>query len=370
MMCKVKDNMNNKGLNFNKIYIEVTNICNFNCNFCVYDLMKREKGFMDLNLFKKIVNEITENGNYQIVFFHLMGEPLLHPDILEMLNYASKKTSRQDLVTNASTLDSEKKIRNLFDTGLTNINISFYNKTQHDFVMRNANLSFNSYLKIIKNIIKTKYKYRYDTNIQLYFFNRNILDINTLSDPIPNLEEIDAVKNNIHYWRQFLFDLKESYGYNIDILPYADEIGHKDMMTWHQIKLCRDFEIILKPFHQWFYSQNPRYKKAILGKCWIVLEQDELAILWNGDVVLCCLDYDGKTKIGNIKDTSIQKIITSNKMKEVKRKFQLGIIPFERCKYCLGGNTYPKWILKQILTVVGNTRPMRSIYPRLHRKFF
>lgn len=374
MRCEVKDNMNKnkkikKKFYFNKIYIEVTNICNFNCNFCVYNLMKREKGFMDLDLFKKIVTEISENGNSQIVFFHLMGEPLLHPDIIEMLNYASKKTSRQDLVTNASTLDSEKKIRDLFDTGLTNINISFYNKTEHDFIMRNANISFNSYLKIIKNIIKTKYKYGYDTDIQLYFFNRSIQSNSLLSNSIPKLEEIDAVKNNIQYWRHFLFNLKEIYGYNIDILPYVDEIRHKDMIIWHQIKLCRDFGIILKPFHQWFCSQSPHYKKAILGKCWMVLTQDELAILWNGDVVLCCLDYDGETKIGNMKDTSVQKILTSNKMKEVKRKFQLGIIPFERCKYCLGGNTYPKWIIKQILTYAGNTRPIRSIYPRLHRKF-
>jgi len=96
-------------INYNEIFLEVTNICNFNCLFCTYDLMKRKQGFMDVKLFKRLIDEISKSKKVEKVLFCVMGEPLLHPHIMDMISYTTKKISRQILITNSSMLQSEKK---------------------------------------------------------------------------------------------------------------------------------------------------------------------------------------------------------------------------------------------------------------------
>jgi len=102
-----------------------------------------------------------------------------------------------------------------------------------------------------------------------------------------------------------------------------------------------------------------------LGKCGLVSAHDQLAILWNGDVVLCCGDFEGATKVGNVRDKTLQDVIDGDKMNEVERKFKAGVIPFELCKTCLGGQTYRECFKNQIGTYIVNFKQIRSIFNKL-----
>jgi len=62
---------------FKKIYLEVTNNCNLDCSFCIGN--KRNKKFISKEEFKIILDKVEGYTNY--LYFHVMGEPLLHPDI-------------------------------------------------------------------------------------------------------------------------------------------------------------------------------------------------------------------------------------------------------------------------------------------------
>ncbi len=62
---------------FKKTYIEITNICNLSCDFC--PKTTRPAQFMSRELFEKILGKIK--GNSKHLYFHVMGEPLLHPEI-------------------------------------------------------------------------------------------------------------------------------------------------------------------------------------------------------------------------------------------------------------------------------------------------
>ena len=61
---------------FERIYIEVTNVCNFKCQFCPYSVMKRRRGYMSLDLLEKILDEISSFRRRPCILFHLMGEPV------------------------------------------------------------------------------------------------------------------------------------------------------------------------------------------------------------------------------------------------------------------------------------------------------
>ena len=72
---------------YKKVYIEITNNCNLNCDFCIKN--QRKNKFMTKEEFNTILNKLEGITNY--LYFHILGEPLLHPNITEFLESASKK---------------------------------------------------------------------------------------------------------------------------------------------------------------------------------------------------------------------------------------------------------------------------------------
>ena len=79
-----------------KFYIEITNNCNLDCSFCIKNT--RKSMFMSEENFKIILSKLKNNTNY--LYFHVMGEPLLHPLINEFINIASSNNYFVNITTN------------------------------------------------------------------------------------------------------------------------------------------------------------------------------------------------------------------------------------------------------------------------------
>ena len=91
-----------------EVRVENTNHCNASCVICPREKMTRPKGFMSIDLFRRIVDECT---NHHIKEMHLQGfgEPFLDKDIFDRIRYAKERNiGRTFLVTNGSLL---QKIR-------------------------------------------------------------------------------------------------------------------------------------------------------------------------------------------------------------------------------------------------------------------
>ncbi|MEM9512771.1 MAG: radical SAM protein, partial [Cyanobacteria bacterium P01_E01_bin.48] len=74
-----------------RLHVEVTNICNFKCEFCPDAIMERRRGHMDFGLLERILDEVAERKLANIVTFHLMGEPLIYPHIFEAIAMAVER---------------------------------------------------------------------------------------------------------------------------------------------------------------------------------------------------------------------------------------------------------------------------------------
>ena len=85
---------------FKKIYIEITNICNLNCSFCPKNA--RLKRYMTVAEFDKITTDILPLTD--TVCLHLMGEPLLHPNIEKIFEICKQKKLKIFLTTNGTLL--------------------------------------------------------------------------------------------------------------------------------------------------------------------------------------------------------------------------------------------------------------------------
>lgn len=90
-----------------RIEIELVSDCNLKCTYCPRHFVNDLTGYIDLDLFKKIVDE-AEKYPKTIFVLHRRGESMLHPKFNEMLNYISGKFSEVQMATNATKLTEEK----------------------------------------------------------------------------------------------------------------------------------------------------------------------------------------------------------------------------------------------------------------------
>ena len=128
---------------FKKIYVEITNNCNLNCDFCIGN--KRDKKFIDIDTFNTLLDKLDGYTNY--LYFHVMGEPLLHPKINELIDIASKRFNI-NITTNGYLIDRIKDNKNIRQINISlHSNDEKYNTSLDDYM----NKIFDSVDELSKN---------------------------------------------------------------------------------------------------------------------------------------------------------------------------------------------------------------------------
>lgn len=120
-------------MKFKRIYIEITNVCNLNCEFC--EPHKRENRFMKIEEFEKVLDKISDFSSY--IYLHVKGEPLLHPNVDEFIKTAHKKGFAINLTTNATLLEHHLNITKY----LRQINVSFHATNNEKILKITKNIS-------------------------------------------------------------------------------------------------------------------------------------------------------------------------------------------------------------------------------------
>ncbi len=91
----------------NRVYVEVTNRCNLDCRICIRKVWDDQPGIMSLKSFQKIVKDIQCFNPVPGIFFGGFGEPLSHPDIIEMIKQSKDIGAQTALITNGTLLSGE-----------------------------------------------------------------------------------------------------------------------------------------------------------------------------------------------------------------------------------------------------------------------
>lgn len=85
---------------FKRAYVEITNVCNLKCSFCPGTV--REKKFITTEEFRHIAAQVRRYTQY--LYLHVMGEPLLHPELGQLLDIAEELRFRVLITTNGTLL--------------------------------------------------------------------------------------------------------------------------------------------------------------------------------------------------------------------------------------------------------------------------
>lgn len=258
---------------FKYVYIEITNVCNLNCTFCKGS--KRPKDFMSVDSFKEILDKIK--GYTKYINLHVLGEPLMHPEIDDILRLAEENNFKVNITTNGKLLDD---------------NVDVINKCKS---VRQVNISLHSFNNIsdIKDLIEVVDKIRKDCYISLRLWN--------LKSKNNNDEVINLLSNH-----------------------YNKKMGDKNDKLEDNIYL--DFE------EQFKWPDINDDIRSEEGTCYGL--RTHIAILVDGTVVPCCLDSDGIINLGNILKDDLKDILEGEKSKNIKKNFQNRKLCEDLCKRC------------------------------------
>ena len=129
--------------------IEPTTGCNFRCTMCSVSSDKFVAKNLDLDVFKKVIDENTQLINIKL---QGMGEPLVNKNFSQMVEYANKYGIAAEFVTNGSLLTQKniEKISNLF---LSRVSISIDGSTKETFERIRVGSNFDEVIANTKNFI-------------------------------------------------------------------------------------------------------------------------------------------------------------------------------------------------------------------------
>ena len=251
------------------VFIEPTNLCNYDCVICPRTNMKRKLGFMDYNFFKKIIDDLSKNG-IRRVFLQGYGEPLLHPRIMDMVRYVKSKGLYAHFDTNTYLLNKQKS-KEIIESGLDRIKFSFHGITRDSYKKIMGRDEFEEAIKKINDFNNLKKRLRSEKP-------ETVLQFAVTDITLKNMGKI--------------YDIFKGKVDKINIVT----------CSW-----CSGYS---KEIH----SLTEPTKRIV--PCFNII--DSLIIFWDGTVTVCCADFDGFLRVGDIKQ-GFKKILSSKALKEIKR---------------------------------------------------
>ncbi len=183
-----------------RVYVESTNVCNLDCIMCPTGLHvdTRPKGYMDWGLYTSIIDEIAPFA--EAVVLHSWGEPLLHPRIIEMIEYAKERELWVELSTNATRLD-EAMARRVIGAGLDRIYLSMDGLTKETYESVRVKGEFETVLANIERFLDLKHELGSDveTDVQIVRLSETDAEVNEFVErwrrsraDIVNIKELDT----------------------------------------------------------------------------------------------------------------------------------------------------------------------------------
>jgi len=270
-------------MRFRKVYLEISNLCNLSCAFCPGT--KREKRRMTPEEFSLLAPKLRPYTDF--LYFHIMGEPLCHPQLAEFLTIAHTHGFKVILTTNGTLLPRQQELL-LSAPALHKINISL-----HAFEANDLSIPFETYLQGCfafgqaaggeKLVV-----YRLWNQGGADEKNTQILSVMKQAFPAP--------------WE------KERLGTRIAHRTYLE---YGDKFDWPDL-------------------QAPEGSNRVF--CYGL--RDQIGVLCDGTVVPCCLDHEGDLALGNLFRESIEEILSSPRAKAIYDGFSKKEAAEELCRKC------------------------------------
>ncbi|MFQ5457121.1 MAG: radical SAM/SPASM domain-containing protein [Myxococcota bacterium] len=273
--------------------IELTNRCNLACIMCPITEMERKLGNMDMDLFRKIVSDAAANGT-TFVYLHAWGESTIHREMFDMVREAKKVGLQVGLSTNCTMLN-EERAQAVVDSGLDFIVLSMDGAIKETYEKVRKNGDFEAVRQNITNMLATKAR-----------AGRGPFTVLQLIKMTETQAEVDAFTG---YWKNMA----------------PDSVFVKKLWTW---------DGKAEDINRLGIEEMPDAVNTVCHALW-----KQLVVHWNGEVIPCCTDIEGKLHLGNVREQSLREIWNGAPMRALRRAHTEGRRKgLDPCDGCVSGS--------------------------------
>lgn len=281
---------------FKKFYIEITSICNLSCSFC--PPTERAKGFISVEDFTKRLEQIKPHTDY--IYFHLKGEPLLHPKIDQLLDISHEHGFKVNITTNGTLLQKNKH-KLLSKPALRQMNFSL-----HSFDGHEGSTDKEGYIGNVLSFVREAMD---QTNMIASFRLWNLSQ--------DNMTNAEKQRN-----REILAMIEKEF--ELDYFIEEKVVPGSGVKIADRVYLNQDYE---------FEWPDLRAKEDD-GKGFCYGLRNQAGILIDGTVVPCCLDGEGVINLGNINEQHFSDIVEGERANNLVDGFSRREAVEELCRKC------------------------------------
>lgn len=265
-----------------RCYLEITNICNLNCLFC--PKTERKKRQLTYEEFDSLTDKLQ--GKIQFLYFHLMGEPFLHPLLPQFITIARCKGLIPVLTTNGTLLD---KAKGIVEAKPHKIQISLHSHEGNG-----------------------------KSNLEQYVNEVMLFSIEAASKGIIVV---------LRLWNQGGYDST-----NEQVLHHIAQHQPRPWVSRHDgWKLSRNLYIEYDRMFEWPNKDRAEYVQDSVF-CYAL--RNQVGVLVDGSVVPCCLDHAGDIVLGNLFEQSLETILAGSRAKMIYNGFTNHTAVESLCRRC------------------------------------
>lgn len=275
-------------MRFKKVYLEIINVCNRSCAFCPGT--RRAPGFLPEADFVRLLDKLRPWTDY--LYFHLMGEPLLHPALDRFLALAGERGFRVILTTNGTLLDRVESVL-LSAPALHKLNLSL-----HSFEANNGTAPENY------------------VNLCAAFGAK---------------AAARGVLVNFRLWNG---DSATRAGWNAENERILELLARTFPRPWSPSRTGERLadRVFLDRAEIFDWPDAEAEAENECHSCYGL--RDQLGVLCDGTVVPCCLDHDGELALGNLMTEDLAEILDKPRARAMLDGFRRGRAVEELCKRC------------------------------------
>lgn len=275
---------------FRQVYLEITNLCNLRCSFC--PATERAPGFLSREDFLLALDRLRPYTDY--LYFHLKGEPLLHPLLPELLTLAGERGFLVTLTTNGTLL--EKLSGDLLAApALRQVNLSLHSYG------RETHGDASGYLAMAADYARRAAAVGKHTIFRVW--------------------TLDSAREAGEDQRELLRLLSREFPRRGDLAVQGRE---------RSVALEPHIFVSFEEQFIWPSLDSP----AIPGPGSCHGARRMLGVLLDGTVVPCCLDGEGKCPLGNLFRQEMEEILSSSVFREISQGFREHRVTQELCRRC------------------------------------
>ena len=157
-----------------RVHIELTNVCNFDCTFCPKQEMTRKYEYMEYENVCGIIDQIAEYNLAEKITFHVMGEPFMHPRFFDILDHATHLGVKTGITTNGTYLNEEIAAK-IEQVTISQINVSLQTPDEESFKTRKSRrMDFEEYKAKILEFLGACLRQKTPPKIKVHFLNTMI----------------------------------------------------------------------------------------------------------------------------------------------------------------------------------------------------